>query len=270
MPDILHKILDHKRLEVERALRREPERRLRERATQRGPRRPFFETLADPGPGGVNIIAEIKRRSPSRGDIREDLDPASLACAYERGGARALSVLTDSAFFGARPEDLAEARSAANLPVLRKDFIVSAYQILEAAAMGADAVLLIVGAVTAPFLRDALCLCAELDLDALVEVHCEAEIETAVEAGARLVGINNRDLRTFQTDLAVTARLSRLLGPGQVPVGESGIRDRADVLRLLEGGVWNFLIGESLVRSQDPEGFLQALLGHGGALEGSE
>ena len=259
--DFLHGILEQKQAEVRQARRRVPLAVLRGLAEQRTGRRPFFERLAAPGPQGANIIAEIKRASPSKGPIRPDLDPARQALAYEKGGAAAVSVLTDGPHFNGSPEDLKSARQAVGLPVLRKDFVVSDYQIYESAAMGADAVLLIVRAVPARFLRDALALCEELRMDALVEVHSEPELETASLAGTRLVGINNRDLSTFRTDIRNSIRMARLLDDGQVAVAESGIRDRRDIETLLGAGLSNFLIGESLVRSDDPEGHLRELMG---------
>lgn len=261
--DFLSHILERKRQEVEEAGKKIPERVLREQAESSRERRPFLEKLSDPGAYGANIISEIKRASPSRGTIRADLDPAAYAEAYERGGAAALSVLTDRDYFGGSPEDLKQARAAVALPALRKDFLISTYQIYEAVVMGADAALLIVRALPREFLRDCLSLFQELDLDALVEVHSEKELESATWAGARLVGINNRDLTTFKTDIQNCIRISRYLEPGQVVVAESGIRDRTDVETLQEAGIFNFLIGESLVRASDPEAFLGHLLGKG-------
>jgi indole-3-glycerol phosphate synthase len=257
----LKKILDQKGVEVENAKKELPEGRLLELADSAREPRPFFEALASPGPHGTNVIAEIKRASPSRGAIRMDLDPESYARTYERGGAAALSVLTDQYHFHGSPQDLKRARQATGLPVLRKDFVITTYQIYESLIMEADCVLLIVRALQRGLLKDCLDLCAELQLDALVEVHSEGELETASWAGARLIGINNRDLETFQTDIQTSVRLSGYLHPGQVAVAESGIKDRAQVEQLLQAGIWNFLIGESLVRAPDGEGFLRHLLG---------
>ena len=264
MSDLLTRILEKKRQEVEEAKKRIPETVLRREAEGRSEPRPFLKRLEAPGPEGANIIAEIKRASPSKGLIRGDLDPSAQAQAYEKGGAAALSVLTDESFFRGSAEDLRQARSAVPLPVLRKDFILDFYQLYQAAAMGADAALLVVRAVSPEFLRDALELCREIRLDALVEVHSEKELETASEAGARLVGINNRDLTTFRTDVRHSLRISRYLDSAQTAVAESGINDRRDVEALLEGGLWNFLVGESLVRADDPAGHLAALLGGDG------
>jgi indole-3-glycerol phosphate synthase len=258
---ILETICAQKKEEVTRAMARVTLSEVRAQAEARWDRRPFFHALEKPGPRGANIIAEIKRASPSKGSICPDLDPAELARAYEAGGAAALSVLCDGPFFGALPGDLAAARAACGLPALRKDFIVSFYQIYETVAMGADAVLLIVAVLAPRFLRDVLDLCRELRLAALVEVHTEGELDVALDAGAYLIGVNNRDLKTFQVDLAVSERLVPRMGPGQVAVAESGIQSRADVERLLGAGVHNFLVGESLVRAKEPAVMLAGLLG---------
>ncbi len=258
--DFLGKILRAKAEEVQSCRQQRPERQIREQAEKQLVRRPFEARLAQKGPTGVNIIAEIKRASPSKGAIRSDLNLEQFAQAYTRGGATAISVLTDRHFQGG-PEDLGQVRSITPLPLLRKDFIISTYQIYEAVVLGADAVLLIVRVLSPEFLRTCLELCRELELGALVEVHDEAELEVASVAGASLVGVNNRDLRTFQTDLATSERLIRYLEPGQVGVAESGIRSRSDIQRLQAAGIWNFLIGESLVRAEHPEDFLRTLQG---------
>lgn len=260
--DFLSKILEKKRQEVEAARRETPEARLREQAESVPKRRPFVAKLSASGSSGVNIIAEIKRGSPSRGAIRNELNPAIFAGYYERGGAAAVSVLTDQTFFNGSLDDLAEVRKATELPVLRKDFIISHYQIYEAAAWGADAVLLIVRALSPEFLRTCIELCDQLRLGALVEIHSTQELELAGKAGARLIGINNRDLSTFQTNIQTSINIARDLMPNQIGVAESGIHERAQIEELLRAGIWNFLIGESLVRSPDPEAFLKHLLGH--------
>lgn len=258
--DILEKIVEGKKEAVRLAASRLPEHLLRDAARSGRDRRPFVEALRHPGPAGVNIIAEVKRASPSKGDIRPDLDPGSYARMYAEGGAAAVSVLTDTPHFKGSPEDLKAARAAAPLPVLRKDFIISTYQIYESVVMGADAVLLIVRILTPNQLRDYLDLARSLSLDCLVEVHTEADIECARRAGAELVGINNRNLRSFRTDIGTAAQLVKFLGPEQIPVAESGIGSREDVLSLVRSGIHNFLIGESLVRAEDPVGRLRELL----------
>ncbi|HEV2361439.1 MAG TPA: indole-3-glycerol phosphate synthase TrpC [Acidimicrobiales bacterium] len=210
---------------------------------------------------GVSVIAEIKRRSPSKGALAPDLDPAALARDYQRGGAACLSVLTDENYFGGSEADLAAARSAVPLPVLRKDFTVSAEDVFAARAMGADAYLLIVAALSPVELRRFLDVGAELGMDALVEVHDEAELDLALAAGADVIGVNQRDLRTFEVDTERAERLLASIPEGIVRVAESGIGDRAAVERLEAAGADAILVGESLVRSPDPAAALAALLG---------
>jgi indole-3-glycerol phosphate synthase len=209
----------------------------------------------------VNIIAEVKRASPSKGMILKGLDPGRLAASYAAGGAAAVSVLTERSFFLGSPEDLKQARAACALPVLRKDFIFCDYQLYESAAIGADAVLLIVRILSENELADLIRLASRLGLATLVEVYSEAELKAAGRAGAQLIGINNRNLSSFETDLDHTLRLAPRLGPGQVAVAASGIRSREDIRRYQAHGVFNFLIGESLVRSENPAGFLKMLQG---------
>ena len=259
--DILDRIVAAKQDDVAAAARALPLARLRAAAESRTDVRPFAAALARPGPAGVNVIAEIKRASPSKGVIRGDLDPAGLARAYAAGGAAALSVLTETRFFLGSADDLRRARAACALPVLRKDFLFCDYQLYESAAMGADAVLLIVRILTEPLLADLLRTAAALGLAALVEVYSAGEAETAARAGARLVGINNRDLSSFHTDLDHTLKVLPALAPGQTAVAASGIRERADILRYRGTPVFNFLVGESLVRSENPAGFLKMLKG---------
>lgn len=259
--DILERIVAAKRAQVEAAQRNIAESRLREAAELRRDVRPFEERLRSPGPSGVNIIAEIKRASPSKGVIAAHLDPAALAADYAAGGAAALSVLTETDFFLGSADDLAHARRACALPVLRKDFIICPYQVYESAALGADAVLLIVRILPQKELRRLIELSDGLGLAALVEVYSEQDLAAAGRAGARLIGINNRNLSSFETDLDRTLRLLPRLQPQQAAVAASGIRSRADILRYQEQGVFNFLIGESLVRSENPAGFLKMLQG---------
>src|SRR5438270_10758365 len=213
------------------------------------PVRPFRAALGADGMGG---IAEVKRRSPSKGDLAPDLIPAVLAKAYADGGADCLSVLTDVEFFGGSPDDLAEARNAVDLPVLRKDFTVAEADVYDARAMGADAVLLIVAALSQAELSSLGLLVHQLDMAALVEVHDEEELQRALDAGAKLVGVNQRDLGTFEVDTTRAERLAAAMPPGVVKVAESGIRDAADVGRLVTCGYDAVLVGESLVTSPDP------------------
>jgi indole-3-glycerol phosphate synthase len=223
-----------------------------------------LEAAVRRGPNGPKVIAEVKRRSPSKGDIRVDLDPAALATAYAAGGAAAVSVLTEPRHFAGSPEDLLAVRSAVDLPVLRKDFVTTAYQVWEARAWGADAVLLIVAALGwagQPALRDLLEETAAAGLDALVEVHTVAEAEVAAAAGASLVGVNARDLATLEVDPNRFAEVRRGLPAGTVLVAESGISDRAGVRAAADAGADAVLVGEALVRAADPTGAVQALLG---------
>jgi len=259
--DFLREIVEDKKREIALAKQLMPESMLREKAFIPRKRRPFFNKLKQPGLCGVNIIAEIKRASPSKGDICINLDPAAYASAYEAGGAAALSVLTDGPHFKGSPEDLGIARETTSLPVLRKDFLISAYQIFESAVMDADAVLLIVRILSLQQLKDYLSLCDELTLDALVEIYSESDIEKASLAGARLIGINNRNLRSFETDIETAIRMTSLLDKDQVAVAASGIRSRKDIDLTINSGIWNFLIGESLVRAENPKEFLESLMG---------
>ena len=257
---VLDEILAHKREEVAAAKRRVAPAALAARARAcaepvRGFRRAL---LAEPRP---RVIAELKRRSPSRGEIRADFDPVAIARAYEAGGAAALSVLTDERFFGGSLAVLESVRRATRLPLLRKDFVLDAYQIDEARVAGADAVLLIAAALAPGELARLREHGASLGLDVLVEVHDEAELDAAKGAGADLIGINNRDLRTFHTDLAVTERLAPRVAEGALVVAESGIFGREDVARLLRAGAAALLVGESLMREADPGRALRRLLG---------
>ena len=259
--DILSEIVKDKQREIALAKRNLPERMLREKCSEPRKRRPFLKNLEKPGPSGVNIIAEIKRASPSKGVICPDLDPVAFARDYEMGGAAAVSVLTDQLRFKGSPEDLKIVRETTTLPVLRKDFLISAYQIFESAVMQADAILLIVRILEQEQLKDYLSLCDELQMDALVEIHSEDDLEKATRAGARLIGINNRNLRSFETDIGTAIRMKSLLGPDQVAVAASGIQTREDIEKIKVSGIWNFLIGESLVKSQNPKDFLRFLQG---------
>jgi indole-3-glycerol phosphate synthase len=206
------------------------------------------------------VIAEIKRRSPSRGDLNAALDPAALARAYQAGGASCLSVLTDSEHFGGSSQDLAGARGACSLPVIRKDFTVDARDVCDARLMGADCVLLIAAALTAGELALFLEIAREVDVDALVEVHDEPELETALAAGARLVGVNQRDLVTFAVDHDRAVRMGALMPAGLVKVAESGVRGRADAQSLRDAGYDAVLVGEHLVTAPDPGAALTDLL----------
>jgi indole-3-glycerol phosphate synthase len=217
---------------------------------------PFAEALSRPG---TSLIAEHKRRSPSAGAIREGSSCASLVTAYERGGAAAISVLTEEAHFGGSLADLDEARAATYLPILRKDFTVDAYQVYEAKAAGADAVLLVVGSLDQGELAALANLAWDLDLDALVEIHDEEELERALAVDADIIGINNRDLEDFSVDLERTFDLIADVPTGKVVVSESGIHDRHQIEELEQVGVDAVLIGEFLMRSPDPEATVREL-----------
>jgi indole-3-glycerol phosphate synthase len=230
-------------------------------AARRAPSARGFRQAIEHRPGGdrVAVIAEVKRRSPSKGDLAPDLVPAVLAKAYAGGGAACLSVLTDADFFGGSPADLAEARDAVDVPVLRKDFTVCEADVCDARIMGADAVLLIVAALTDDELRRLHILARDLGLDALVETHDEAEVERALAAGATLVGVNQRDLVTFEVDQERAVRVAATIPAGVVKVAESGVRGAHDAAALAAAGYDAVLVGETLVRSGDPAATVEAL-----------
>lgn len=259
--DILREIISAKRKRVAVAKERLPFDRLREEAmSRRRTATPHALYRALHSGSRLNVIAEFKRRSPSKGIIRDHADPASIARAYERGGAAAISVLTEEDYFGGSLADLAEVRRTTTLPLLRKDFIFDKYQVYEAAAAGADALLLIVAALADDQLTSLRTSAEELGLDALVEVHTSDELKRAVGAGASLIGVNNRDLKTFAVSLDTSLRLA-LEAPGNVElISESGLHSKADLLRLQTVGFKGFLIGESLMRAEDPEIALRGLL----------
>ncbi len=231
------------------------------RALEAPPPRPFAQALRSSA-AGLAVIAEVKRRSPSKGVLAAGLDPAAVARAYAGGGAACLSVLTDEAFFGGNAGDLAAARSASGLPVLRKDFTVAPADVCDARLMGADAVLLIVAALSQDELASLYELAGRLGLDVLVEVHDEAELERALALGPRLVGVNQRDLATFELDPLRAVRLASEIPPGAVAVAESGIRGPDDARRLAGAGYDAILVGESVVTSDDPSAAVRALCGH--------
>ncbi len=225
------------------------------------PRFNLLEILKKPAPRGIHVIAEVKKASPSKGIIRSDFRPLEIAEAYARGGASVLSVLTEEDFFLGSDEFLRTIAAKVPLPALRKDFLTEPYQVFEAKVLSASAYLLIVACLGDSVLRDLIALGRELGLTPLIEVHDEAETERALAANAGLIGINNRDLRTFHTSLETTFRLRKLI-PKEIPiVSESGIFTRADVLRLQSEGVPAMLVGESLMREADVEGKLRELLG---------
>lgn len=256
---ILDQIVVRKRAELLLDQTRVPLEQLEKRVKQehRGARRGFRRALEQNAPA---IIAEIKKASPSRGLMTEHFEPADLARRYEAGGASALSVLTDIQFFEGSLEHLEQAHRATRLPILRKDFTLDLYHLWQAAAHGADAILLIVAILPQRELERLLALARDLDLDALVEVHDREELERALEAGADLIGVNNRNLHTFEVKLETSLELARLIPPHVLAVSESGIRTPEDIARLAEAGYRAFLIGERLMRASDPGQALAALL----------
>lgn len=262
MSDILQRILARKRQEIEARSAALPLRELSARCADLPDTRGFAAALeARIEAGEAAVIAEIKKASPSAGVIRADFDPAAIALSYETGGATCLSVLTDVDFFQGSDACLQQARAACALPVLRKDFTIDAYQVYEARAIGADAILLIVAALGDAALLELSLLAAELDLDVLVEVHDEAELERALDIPAPLIGINNRDLRTFETRVETTLNLRERVPGERVLVTESGIRMREDVRRLRAAGVHAFLVGETFMRAAEPGKELARLFG---------
>ena len=253
---ILDEILAHKRKEVEALSRMHPV-----PDAWRTPRtdcRGFADALSR---DGMSLIAELKKASPSAGVIRKDFDPPAIAKTYQQAGAAALSVLTDQHYFQGCLDHMKAVRAAVALPVLRKDFIIDDYQVYESAAAGADAILLIVRALEEPRLRDLLTLAGELGMDALVESHSRDDPQRALAAGARIVGVNNRDLATFTTDIDTTIALAPVLAGNCVFVSESGIKTRADVERLVAAGVQSILIGETLLRHDNLATAARQLLG---------
>jgi indole-3-glycerol phosphate synthase len=252
---VLQRIYDAKRAVAEREGRRVSYQELRSLARRgMGDRRPFLHALRAAAP--VAIVAEVKRASPSAGLIAPQFEPRDIARAYEAAGADAVSVLTEQAHFLGELAYLEQVRSVTTLPLLRKDFLQTRYDVAESAAFGADCILLIVAGISDRALRECMDEAREYALDSLVEVHDETELHAAIAAGAELVGINNRDLRTFQVDLAVSGRLLPLVPHSVFALSESGIRFPADVSRLRAAGTQGVLIGEALMRSDDPRAFI--------------
>ena len=259
-PDLLRTIVAATQQIIDTRRTQEPASALERRAAARQPRRARFEAALAMA-GRVNVIAECKRRSPSRGVLAAQYDPVSIARKYEAGGAAAISVLTEPTFFDGALAHLTAVREAVNLPLLRKDFVVDDYQLLEARAAGADAVLLIVAALEQPELVRLQTRAWTLDLAALVEVHDDEELARAVDSGARLIGVNNRNLRTLAVDVGASDRLAAKLPAGVVGVSESGLQTRDDLERLAAAGYRAFLIGERFMTDPDPARAIADLIG---------
>jgi indole-3-glycerol phosphate synthase len=260
MTDILNRILARKAEEVAERRTRVPLAELTARIAEQPDTRGFAAAIEAKIDAGLPaVIAEVKKASPSKGVIRAEFDPAAIAKSYEAGGAACLSVLTDSDFFQGSEAFLQQARRACSLPLLRKDFIVDPYQVHEARAIGADAILLIVSALDDDELLPLALLAAELDMDVLCEVHDEEEMERALALPVPLIGVNNRNLRNFETALETSLALQDLIEYDRVLVAESGIRTPEDVARLREGGIQAFLVGEAFMRAEDPGSELRRL-----------
>ena len=259
MSTILDEIVAAKRREIDRAKAAEPEHVLSSRLADAPPVRDFLAALSHGPP--IRLIAEVKKASPSKGLLRADFDPVQIAQVYQRHGAACISVLTDQPYFQGSLADLRRVRQSVGLPVLRKDFIIDPYQVLEARAAGADAVLLIAECLDDAALRQLHDAILALGMTPLVELYEPANLPRVLAVGARLVGVNNRDLRTFQTDLEHTLRLRPQIPEDRIVVGESGIRTRQDVLRLQSAGVAAMLVGETLMASADIAAAVDELLG---------
>lgn len=266
MADVLEDIVAHTRKRVEVQKQQIPSSQLEQRLKSQKPARPFAQALRRPG--GLTLIAELKPASPSAGMIRPENDPTARIQAYARGGAAALSILTEEFYFQGSPHNLELARRHTNLPLLRKDFIVDRYQIEESRALGADAVLLIATLLPGTLLNEFLSHARDAGLESLVEVHDEADLDSALKAGATLIGVNSRNLRTLTVDLRISKKLAALIPkPGETLVAESGIRRPDQLAEIRQWGFDAVLIGETLMRDPDPERIVASFVRAGKAAE---
>ncbi len=256
---ILDTIITHKLKELQNEKERVPLTTLKSQLVNLRPTKDFKRSLANPG--SINLIAEVKKKSPSKGIIRKDFDPVKIAKIYAENEVAAISVLTDENFFAGKLKYLSAIRETVDVPLLRKDFTIDSYHIYQARVAGADAILLIVAALTKEQLREFMDIASSISLASLVEVHTEAELDIALDVGAEIIGINNRDLRTFHTDLETTFKLRESIPAGKVVISESGIYTRDDVQTLQDAGVNAILVGESLMRSPDIGKKVQELIG---------
>ncbi len=259
MPLILDKIISHKLKELQLEQKQVPLTILKSKLDKIPPTKDFRSAISQSN--GINLIAEVKKKSPSKGIIREDFDPIDIAEIYSENGAAAISVLTDVQFFDGRLDYLSSIQKVVDIPLLRKDFTIDEYHIFQARVAGADAILLIVAALTPSQLHEFMKIATSLSLASLVEVHTKAELEIALDVGAEIIGINNRDLKTFNTDIATTFQLLDSIPSDKVVVSESGIYTRADVAALEDAGVNAILVGESLMRSRNIGEKVQELIG---------
>jgi len=255
----LKKVVEVKSMEVSKAKADRPLNTIRNEAEKTDPPANFLTAVKKGNPDDIGIIAEIKKASPSKGDIRPDLDPALFAETYTRAGACAISVLTESKYFKGCLKDLETACANSDLPVLRKDFTIGSYQIYEAKKAGASSILLIMTMLSKDQLKDYITLARELGMEPLVEITSEKEFETAYYCDAKIVDINNRNLQTLKTDLAVSKRIAKILPPDIIPIEASGISSFKDIEKGLESNFFNFLVGESIVRADDTESFIKTL-----------